>query len=46
VVVTRLRAAGAVILGKANLSKWANFRGNAPFNGRSARGRAKISHHI
>src|SRR6266853_2385035 len=38
VVVTRLRAAGAVILGKANLSEWANFRGNAPFNGWSARG--------
>ena len=38
VVVNRLRTAGAVILGKANLSEWANFRGNAPFNGRSARG--------
>jgi amidase len=38
VVVDRLRAAGAVILGKANLSEWANFRGNAPFNGWSARG--------
>jgi amidase len=38
VVVNRLRAAGAVILGKANLSEWANFRGNAPFNGWSARG--------
>ena len=25
-LVTRLRAAGAVILGKANLSEWANFR--------------------
>ena len=37
-VVSRLRAAGAVILGKANLSEWANFRGNAPFNGWSARG--------
>jgi amidase len=40
VVVNRLRAAGAVILGKANLSEWANFRGNAPFNGWSARGGA------
>jgi amidase len=38
VVVNRLRAAGAVILGKANLSEWANFRGFAPFNGWSARG--------
>ena len=33
VIVARLRAAGAVILGKANLSEWANFRGFAPFNG-------------
>jgi amidase len=38
IVVARLRAAGAVILGKANLSEWANFRGDAPFNGWSARG--------
>ncbi len=38
VLVQRLRAAGAVILGKANLSEWANFRGYAPFNGWSARG--------
>ena len=38
VIVQRMRAAGAVILGKANLSEWANFRGNAPFNGWSARG--------
>jgi amidase len=37
-IVTRLREAGAVILGKANLSEWANFRGFAPFNGWSARG--------
>jgi amidase len=37
-VVARLRAAGAVILGKANLSEWANFRGFAPFNGWTARG--------
>lgn len=37
-VTARLRAAGAVILGKANLSEWANFRGFAPFNGWSARG--------
>ena len=29
-IVTRLRAAGAVILGKANLSEWANFRGLVP----------------
>jgi amidase len=37
-LVRRLRSAGAVILGKANLSEWANFRGFAPFNGWSARG--------
>jgi amidase len=37
-IVAKLRAAGAVILGKANLSEWANFRGFAPFNGWSARG--------
>ena len=29
-LVRKLRAAGAVILGKANLSEWANFRGFAP----------------
>ena len=37
-IVTKLRNRGAVILGKANLSEWANFRGFAPFNGWSARG--------
>ena len=38
VIVNRLRAAGAVILGKANLSEWANFRGFGSINGWSARG--------
>src|SRR4029453_17050530 len=37
-IIQQLRAAGAVILGKVNLSEWANFRGFAPFNGWSARG--------
>jgi amidase len=39
-VVRRLRKAGAVILGKTNLSEWANFRGFTPLtlNGWSARG--------
>jgi len=41
-LVRQLRAAGAVILGKANLSEWANFRGGSPdfppINGWSARG--------
>ena len=38
VLVERLRAAGAVILGKANLSEWANFRGKHPVSGWSSRG--------
>jgi amidase len=37
-VAQRLRAAGAVILGKTNLSEWANFRGNRSMSGWSARG--------
>ncbi|WP_456362700.1 amidase [Xanthomonas sp. 60] len=37
-LVTRLRAAGAVILGKTNLSEWANYRGKASVSGWSARG--------
>jgi amidase len=35
----RLRMAGAIILGKANLSEWANFRGNRSVSGWSGRGR-------
>ncbi len=34
----RLRASGAVILGKTNLSEWANFRGNRSISGWSSRG--------
>lgn len=37
-LVTRLRQAGAVILGKTNLSEWANFRGKASVSGWSSRG--------
>jgi amidase len=37
-VVGRLREAGAVILGKANLSEWANFRSTRSSSGWSARG--------
>jgi amidase len=37
-VVQRLRASGAVILGKTNLSEWANFRGNRSSSGWSGRG--------
>src|SRR5574341_587010 len=37
-IVERLRAAGAVILGKTNLSEWANFRGKRSISGWSSRG--------
>jgi amidase len=37
-LVERLRAAGAVILGKTNLSEWANFRGLHSTSGWSSRG--------
>lgn len=37
-VVTRLRAAGAIILGKTNCSEWANFRGRHSTSGWSGRG--------
>ncbi len=37
-IVERLRSAGAVILGKANLSEWANFRSTKSSSGWSGRG--------
>jgi amidase len=37
-IVTRLRGAGAVILGKTNLSEWANFRSTRSTSGWSSRG--------
>ena len=37
-VAERLRAAGAVILGKTNLSEWANFRSSHSSSGWSGRG--------
>jgi amidase len=37
-LVKRLRAAGAVILGKTNLSEWANFRSTRSTSGWSGRG--------
>jgi amidase len=37
-VAQRLREAGAVILGKTNLSEWANFRSNHSSSGWSGRG--------
>lgn len=38
-IAERLRAAGAVLLGKANLSEWANFRSERSSSGWSSRGR-------
>jgi amidase len=37
-IVERLRAAGAVIIGKTNLSEWANFRSTHSSSGWSGRG--------
>ena len=37
-LVEKLRAAGAVLLGKTNLSEWANFRGALSSSGWSGRG--------
>lgn len=37
-VVARLRAAGAIVLGKANMSEWANIRSSRSTSGWSARG--------
>ncbi len=37
-IVERLRAAGAVLLGKTNLSEWANFRSSKSTSGWSSRG--------
>jgi amidase len=37
-IVERLREAGAVILGKANMSEWANFRSTHSVSGWSGRG--------
>ena len=54
VIVRRLREAGAVMLGKANLGEWANFRGFVPFDpdlgllavGWSARGGNTINPYV
>ena len=37
-IVAQLRAAGAVLLGKTNLSEWANFRSSRSTSGWSSRG--------
>lgn len=45
-LVTRLRAAGAVILGKTNLSEWANFRSTRSTSGWSSRGGQTRNPHV
>ncbi len=45
-VAARLRAAGAVILGKSNLSEWANFRSDASSSGWSARGGQALNPYV
>jgi amidase len=45
-IVERLRAAGAVVLGKTNLSEWANFRSTHATSGWSARGGLTRNPHV
>lgn len=45
-IVQRLRAAGVVILGKTNLSEWANFRDPAIPDGWSSRGGQTKNPHV
>jgi amidase len=45
-IVNRLREAGAVILGKTNLSEWANFRSGRSSSGWSGRGGQTINPYI
>jgi amidase len=45
-LVARLREAGAVILGKTNLSEWANFRSNQSSSGWSAVGGQTRNPHV
>jgi amidase len=42
-LVARLRRAGMVLLGKTNLSEWANFRSSRSASGWSARGRQTLN---
>ena len=44
--VQQLRAAGAIILGKANLSEWANFRSTASSSGWSSLGGQTKNAHV
>jgi amidase len=45
-IVQRLRAVGAIILGKTNLSEWANFRDREIPNGWSGRGGLSKNPHV
>jgi amidase len=45
-IVKRLREAGAVILGKTNLSEWANFRSSRSTSGWSGRGGQTVNPYI
>src|SRR5690606_17098604 len=45
-LVGRLRAAGAVVLGKTNLSEWANFRSSRSSSGWSSRGGQTRNPHV
>jgi amidase len=45
-VAERLRAAGAVLLGKANLSEWANFRSTHSSSGWSGRGGQAVNPYV
>jgi amidase len=45
-VVEKMRAAGAVILGKSNLSEWANFRSTRSSSGWSSRGGQTRNPHV
>jgi amidase len=45
-VVQRLRASGAIILGKTNLSEWANFRSTRSSSGWSGRGGQTRNPHV
>jgi amidase len=46
ILVRRLRAAGAVILGKTNLSEWANFRSTHSTSGWSGRGGLTLNPYV
>ena len=45
-LLANLRAAGAVLLGKTNLSEWANFRSTRSASGWSGRGRQTRNPHV